>query len=81
MSKSKSLPGHVLRVCHYEELEMYAKESGIECLYLITTSAKAFFDQLGYGVIERNAAPESVKQTAEFSSLCPSSAVVMKKLI
>lgn len=64
-----------------EQIQMYAKESGIECLYLITTSAKAFFDQLGFRVIERNVAPESVKQTAEFSSLCPSSAVVMKKLI
>ena len=64
-----------------EQIEMYAKESGIKCLYLITTSAKAFFDQLGYGIIERNVAPEPVKQTTEFSSLCPSSAVVMKKLI
>ncbi|MBI1782468.1 MAG: GNAT family N-acetyltransferase [Sphingobacteriales bacterium] len=61
------------------ELESYAKESGINCLYLLTTTAKDFFDKQGYCVIKREETPEAIKQTAEFSSLCPSSAVVMKK--
>lgn len=64
-----------------EAIEKYAKESGIECMYLLTTTAKIFFDRQGYCVIERDAAPVPVKQTAEFSSLCPASAVVMKKRI
>jgi amino-acid N-acetyltransferase len=62
-----------------EQLENYAKESGINCLYLLTTTAKDFFDKQGYCVIKREESPESIKQTAEFTSLCPSSAVVMKK--
>ena len=62
-------------------IEDYAGESGISCIYLLTTTAKDFFDKQGYCVIRREETPEIIKQTAEFSSLCPSSAVVMKKRI
>lgn len=64
-----------------EEIEKYVKEAGISCLYLLTTTAKDFFNKQGYCVINREDAPASVQQTAEFTSLCPSSAVVMKKKI
>jgi amino-acid N-acetyltransferase len=64
-----------------DEIEKYAKESGINCLYLLTETAKDFFDKQGYCVIKREEAPATIKQTAEFSSLCPSSAVVMRKRI
>jgi amino-acid N-acetyltransferase len=63
------------------EIEKYVKDAGINCLYLLTTTAKDFFDKQGYCVISREDAPASVQQTAEFTSLCPSSAVVMKKKI
>jgi len=62
-----------------EEIEKFAKESGIECLYLLTTTAKDFFDKQGYCIIKKNDAPEAIQQTSEFSSLCPASAVLMKK--
>jgi amino-acid N-acetyltransferase len=62
-----------------DEVEKFAKDSGINCMYLLTTTAKDFFDRQGYCVIKREHTPEAIKQTAEFSSLCPSSAVVMKK--
>ncbi|NOT92546.1 arsenic resistance N-acetyltransferase ArsN2 [Ferruginibacter sp.] len=64
-----------------QEIEKYVKDAGINCLYLLTTTAKDFFDKQGYCVINREEAPLSVQRTAEFSSLCPSSAVVMKKKI
>ena len=63
------------------EIEKYVKESGINCLYLLTTTAKDFFDKQGYCVIKREESPEALRQTAEFTSLCPASAVVMKKRI
>lgn len=63
------------------EIENYAKESGINCLYLLTTTAKDFFDKQGYCVIKRHESPAALQQTAEFTSLCPSTAVVMKKRI
>jgi amino-acid N-acetyltransferase len=50
-------------------------------LYLITTTAKDFFNRQGYCIIQREKSPEAIKETAEFSSLCPSTAVVMKKQI
>ena len=62
-----------------EAIENYAKESGISCMYLLTTSAMHFFDKQGYCVIKREETPLVIQQTAEFSSLCPSSAVTMKK--
>lgn len=64
-----------------DAIEKYAKEIGIECMYLLTTTAKDFFERQGYCVIDRNTVPEAVKQTAEFSSLCPATAVVMMKRI
>ena len=64
-----------------EQIEKYVKEIGINCLYLLTTTAKDFFDKQGYCAIKREESPEALKQTAEFTSLCPSSAVVMKKRI
>lgn len=62
-------------------MEKYAKESGINCLYLITTTAKDFFDRQGYCAIDRAATPGSIMQTAQFTALCQSTAVVMKKRI
>lgn len=64
-----------------DAIENYVKDAGINCLYLLTTTAKDFFDKQGYCIISREEAPVTIKQTAEFTSLCPSSAVVMKKRI
>ncbi len=64
-----------------DAIEQYVKDAGVSCLYLLTTTAKDFFDKQGYCVIKRDDAPEGVKQSQEFTSLCPSSAVVMKKKI
>jgi amino-acid N-acetyltransferase len=62
-------------------IEKYAAERGMGYLYLLTTTAKDFFNKQGYCTISREDAPAAVQQTAEFTALCPSSAVVMKKKI
>ena len=64
-----------------QQVERFAKEAGINCMYLVTTTAKDFFERQGYCVIGREDAPAAIKQTEQFSGLCPSSAVVMKKRI
>ncbi len=61
--------------------EAFVKESGINCLYLLTTTAADFFTKQGYSIIKREDAPGAIQQTTEFSSLCPSSAIVMTKRI
>ncbi len=60
-------------------LEQTAEEKGIQVIYLLTTTAESFFAKRGYSVIGRNEVPPFIKQTTEFSSICPSSAIVMKK--
>jgi amino-acid N-acetyltransferase len=59
--------------------ESLAATLGCRSMYLLTTTAEAFFELLGFRRIERHAAPPEVQQSAEFSSLCPSSATVMAK--
>ena len=61
------------------ELERLARGAGISQLTLLTQDAREFFAALGYRVIERQAAPEEVRQSAEFRSLCPSSCVCLSK--
>ncbi len=50
-------------------------------LWLITNTADRYFERQGFERIERSQAPEAIAGTAQFSSLCPSSSVVMRKLI
>ena len=57
--------------------EGYARSRGVEELYLLTTTADRFFERLGYERADREAAPESIRGTSEFSGLCPSSSVFM----
>jgi amino-acid N-acetyltransferase len=63
------------------QLEAISKQEGIDWVYLLTTTAKDFFSRQGYESIERADVPESIKNTSEFSSVCPSSATVMKKYL
>jgi amino-acid N-acetyltransferase len=60
-------------------LEWEAREKGIEVLVLLTETAEAFFKRRGYQVIEREYVPDEIKQSAEFQSLCPASAICMSK--
>jgi amino-acid N-acetyltransferase len=48
-------------------------------LYLLTTTAEAFFARAGFTRIERTKVPAAVAASAEFRSLCPASAVCMMR--
>jgi amino-acid N-acetyltransferase len=60
-------------------LEREARATGIELLVLLTETAEAFFKRHGFQVIEREYVPDEIKQSAEFLSLCPASAICMTK--
>jgi amino-acid N-acetyltransferase len=62
-----------------DSVERDARRAGLDALVLLTQTAEPFFAARGYARIERAAAPESVKTSAEFASLCPASAVTMIK--
>ena len=56
----------------------HARRSGIRALYLLTTSAAAFFARNGFVRIERAEAPPEIIGTRQAASLCPASATLMK---
>ena len=60
-------------------LEAEASRLGITTLYLLTTSAAPYFAGIGYSLLERSHVPPGVRDSAEFSKLCPASAVCMTK--
>jgi amino-acid N-acetyltransferase len=59
--------------------EAHATTLGVESLYLLTTTADAFFSRLGYSPVSRGEAPSSIKITSQFSGLCPASSIFMSK--
>lgn len=61
--------------------ERYARSRNVQSLYLLTLTAKALFRKVGYAVIDRRTVPAKMQATREFESLCPATAVCMKKEI
>lgn len=62
-------------------LERAAAGSGIERLFLLTTSAPEFFARIGYVVCDRLEAPEAIQRSPQFAQLCPKSAVCLSKAL
>ncbi|MGL5446342.1 MAG: arsenic resistance N-acetyltransferase ArsN2 [Rhabdaerophilum sp.] len=62
-------------------IEQHAQELGLQELYLLTNTAARFFETLGYEQAGRESAPEALRQTTEFSSICPASATLMRKAL
>jgi amino-acid N-acetyltransferase len=79
LSVKKDLRGSGLGAIINSGLEKIAKQKGVDCLYLLTETAEDFFKRQHYQVVSREAVPDPIRSTSEFSSLCPSSAIVMKK--
>lgn len=54
-----------------------AESQGLQALYLLTTTAERYFPSFGFAVTTRDKVPDAVRDTVEFRSACPASAVVM----
>jgi arsenate reductase (thioredoxin) len=54
-----------------------AQGLGISAVYLLTETASQFFPRFGFETVMRDAIPESVKQSVEFTTACPYSALAM----
>jgi arsenate reductase len=54
-----------------------ARSRGVVAVYLLTTTAPEFFTGLGFRRIARADVPDAVRASAEFTRLCPDSAVPM----
>ncbi|HEU4628471.1 MAG TPA: arsenic resistance N-acetyltransferase ArsN2 [Gemmatimonadaceae bacterium] len=56
-----------------------AERRGLRALYLLTMTAEDYFPRFGFARIGRAEVPAAVAATAEFTSACPASAVVMRR--
>lgn len=54
-----------------------ARKKNLKAIYLLTTTARGFFQKKGFRDITREAVPDEVKRSAEFSKRFPDSAAVM----
>ena len=70
--RGRGLAGRLVR-----RLEGMLLDRGIEEVFLLTTTAAPFFEKRGYLRTGRDEVPLAIRQTAEFTSLCPSSATVL----
>lgn len=64
-----------------QELFALAARRGLPELWLLTTSAHDYFVRHGFSAVAREATPAEIRATAQFSALCPASAVVMRRAL
>ena len=63
------------------KLEARCRSWAMADLFLLTTTARDFFARHGYRAIGREAVPVALRTAAEFTRLCPDSAVCMTKCL
>ena len=61
----------------YEELLQYSKGIGINQLHLLTDTAEEYFKRKGFMLADRTGAPDGIRASAEFASICPASSAYM----
>ena len=55
-----------------------ARARGVQTVYLITETAGKFFPRFGFSPTDRAQVDDAVKQSVQFTKLCPASALVMR---
>jgi amino-acid N-acetyltransferase len=55
-----------------------ARARGLKGVYLLTESARGFFQRKGFVDVARDQVPVELHASSEFSGVCPKTAVVMK---
>jgi arsenate reductase len=63
----------------YSKALSESEQSGTRAVYLLTTTAAPFFAKAGFTKVDRADVPAAVQASAEFRSLCPTSAVCMER--
>jgi amino-acid N-acetyltransferase len=58
-----------------------ARRRRLPALFLLTTTADGYFPRFGFERIERSQVPAAVRTSVEFTSACPASAIVMRKVL
>lgn len=61
----------------YIRLLRYACDSSIKTLHLLTDTAKDYFGKIGFNPANRDNAPGKIRNSREFTALCPVSSTYM----
>jgi len=77
LAVSSSWRGRSIGQALVNERIAWAGNAGIRALYLLTIDADRYFEQFGFRRINRDVVPREIKNSLEFSSLCPETVVVM----
>jgi amino-acid N-acetyltransferase len=56
-----------------------AQALGLDGVYLLTTTAERYFPRFGFEPVARDAVPPAVRESVEFRSACPASAIAMRR--
>ena len=57
----------------------WGRAQNMRSIYLLTTRAAPFFERIGFARIDRHEVPAEVQAAPEFATICPASAVVMRR--
>lgn len=61
--------------------EQFAHARGVGAIYLLTTTAEAYFAARGYERVPRESAPPAIRATREFAGICPASSAFMPRTL
>ena len=56
----------------------FGKASGITHFFLLTETAETYFSRFGFRTVDRSVIPAEVKESTQFKSVCPESALAME---
>jgi amino-acid N-acetyltransferase len=62
-----------------DHAEAHARTLGARSIFLLTTTAEAFFLRRGYVRLDRAGAPPEIRATREFADICPAGSAFMAK--
>ena len=75
-SRNQNVAGKLIK-----EIESIAAAEGLKAIFLLTETAPDYFSRKGYYIVSRTEIPSEVRQSSEFSHVCPQSAIAMKKIL
>lgn len=59
----------------------WARANELSDVYLITTDADHYFKRFGFRAVNRSSVPDEIKESSEFSTICPETATVMVRSV
>ena len=70
--------GHRLGKQLAENRLRFARERGLQAVYLLTDTAVDYWSRFGFTAISRDQAPDAIRTSHEFAHACPSSSTLMR---